>query len=194
MDTAALILAGGRSSRFGRDKGLLELNGERVIHRLAGLCRDICGETLILCGQRERFHVDGVGEVADLLPDRGPLGGLYTGMCASGAAVFLLLACDMPLFDPALARDMLGRCTQEYDACVPRDGDRLEPLCAVYRRTALPAIAGMLAAGEYRMRALYPQIRVRWLDRAEWPRSSGGRGGFDAFYNINFPADYARLL
>ena len=186
VHTAALILAGGKSSRFGRDKSLLTLHGERIVDRLVAQCRTVCDEVIILCGGAKKFHIEGVQELQDLVPGQGPMGGIYTGMSSSSAELFLVLACDMPRFDAGLAQRMLQACAG-FDACVPRDGERLEPLCAVYRRTALPQIREMLDRGEYQMRKLFPRIRTRyWAE--PWPAS-----GTDVFYNINYPSDYAFL-
>lgn len=185
MHTAALILAGGKSSRFGRDKSLLTLDGGRLIDRLAAQCRTVCGEVLILCGGKEKFHIEGVPELPDLIPGKGPLGGIYTGMSKSDAELFLVLACDMPRFDPELAGRMLRECAAGYEACVPKNGERLEPLCAVYRKTVLPKIQGMLDRGEYQMRMLFPQIRTCYLEDV-CPA--------DIFYNINYPSDYTAAL
>lgn len=193
MRTAALIFAGGKSSRFGSDKSLLTFGGEGIVQRLAARCRPLCDEVLILCGEKEKFHLTGIRELPDIVPGRGPLGGLYTGMCGSEAELFLAVACDMPLFDPALAERMLQACGGEYDACAPRNGDRLEPLCAVYRRSALPVIRELLERGENRMGLMLSRIRTRCLERDEWQLRGDGASPGDVFYNINYPSDYARL-
>lgn len=185
MHTAALILAGGKSSRFGRDKSLLTLHGERIVDRLVEQCRTVCDEVVILCGEAEKFHIEGVLELRDLVPGQGPMGGIYTGMSNSSAELFLVVACDMPRFDAGLAQRMLQACAG-FDACVPRDGERLEPLCAVYRRTALPQIREMLDRGEYQMRRLFPRIQTRYWEEPQ-------PAGTDVFYNINHPSDYTFL-
>ena len=196
MRTAALILAGGKSSRFGTDKSLLIMNGERLMETQISKCRSLCDEVLILCGEKEKFHLDGIREVPDIVAGQGPLGGIMAGMLASDAERFFVLACDMPLFQPALAVKLLEKCGAEYDACIPRDGGRLEPLCAVYRRSALPHIQQMLETGEHRVRGLFSQIRTCYLEREEWPQSGqeccAGADG-DMFYNINYRSDYEKL-
>lgn len=192
MHIAALILAGGKSARFGSDKSLLTLNGELIVHRLASQCRPLCGEVIILCGRQEKFHLDGVRELPDVLPNRGPLGGLYTGMLHSRAELFLTVACDMPLFDPRLAAKLLRECAG-YDACVPINAGRPEPLCAAYRRSALPVIHEMLDRGEHRMGLMLSRVRTRFLDRAEWQSCEDGAPPPDPFWNINYPENYARL-
>lgn len=184
MRKAALILAGGKSSRFGRDKSQLTIAGERIVDRLAGYCGELCGEVLISCGEREKFRLPGIREVPDRLPGHGPMSGIHAGMLASSAQLFLVLACDMPLFDPDLARTLFDQCETGFDACVPFDGTRMQPLCAVYRRTALPVVQQLLEEGENRMGILLSRIQVR---RLECPQ----RGSFPGvFWNINTPADY----
>ena len=193
MRTAALILAGGKSSPFGADRSMLTIHGERMIETQVVKCQSLCDEVLILCGEKEKIYLDGIQEVPDLCPGQGPLGGIMTGMLDSEAELFFVLACDMPMFSTELAHKLLKKCGDGYDACIPRDGDRLEPLCAVYRKSALPYIQQMLSQGEHRVRALFPQIRTAYLEREEWPQS-GESASFaaqeDMFYNINYPADY----
>ncbi len=195
MQTAALILAGGKSSRFGSDKSLLTLNGQALMETQVAKCRSLCGEVLILCGEKEKFHMDGVREVPDVVAGQGPLGGIMAGMLASEAEFFFVLACDMPLFEPALAAKLLDKCAEGYDACIPRDAERLEPLCAVYRRSALPHIRRMLETGERRVRGLFSQIRTCYLERAEWPQEGRtcGAAEDDMFFNINYRSDYEKL-
>lgn len=188
MCKAALILAGGKSSRFGRDKSLLTLDGEQIVERLVRYCRELCGEILISCGEREKFQLPGVREIPDLLPGHGPLSGIHAGMLASSAELFLVLACDMPLFNPDLARILFAQCETSFDACVPFDGTRLQPLCAVYRRTALPVIRQMLGEGENRMGMLLSRIRFCRLECPEYGSSPG------MFWNINTPEDYMSLF
>lgn len=188
MRKAALILAGGKSSRFGSDKSQLTICGERIVDRLVGHCRELCDEVLISCGEREKFWLPGVREVPDRLPGRGPLSGIHAGMQASNAQMFLVLACDMPLFAPDLARLLFAQCETGYDACVPFDGTRLQPLCAVYRRTALPVIQQLLEEGENRMGMLLSRMQVC---RLECPECSSSPS---TFWNINTPADYAYLV
>ena len=197
MRTAALILAGGKSSRFGTDKSMLTIHGERMIETQVAKCRSLCDEVLILCGEKEKFHLDGVREVPDICPGQGPLGGIMAGMLDSRAELFFVLACDMPMFSVELAQKLLEKCGDGHDACIPRDGERLEPLCAVYRKSALPHIQQMLSQGEHRVRALFPQIRTAYLEREEWPQNGEGASltaQEDMFYNINYPDDYDRWL
>ena len=197
MRTAALILAGGKSSRFGTDKSMLTIGGERMIETQVAKCGGLCDEVLILCGEKEKFHLDGIREVPDICPGQGPLSGIMAGMLASRAELFFVVACDMPMFSTELAQKLLEKCADGQDACIPRDGERLEPLCAVYRKSTLPYIRQMLSQGERRVRALFPQIRTAYLEREDWPQngqSALSAAQEDMFYNINYPADYDRWM
>ena len=187
MDAAAVLLAGGKSSRFGRDKTRLEVRGEPIVARIAGRCRPLCREIFIVSNARDKFGLPGVRELSDLYRDAGPLGGIHAGLSAAGAELVLVVACDMPFFDGGLAAALLEGAAG-YDVLVPRIGERLEPLCAVYRRSVLPEVEALLRRGRRSVRGLFPLVRTGYLDC--------GGPGLDAalpFYNINRPEDYAAL-
>src|SRR5690606_7435248 len=119
--------------------------------------------------------------MSDERPGEGSLMGVYSGLAAARYPFALAVACDMPFLQPALLRYLLGL-APGHDVVIPRLGGLLEPLHAVYARTCLPAMAGLLAQGRRRIIAFFDQVRIRYVDEPEIDR-------FDpqhlSFLNIN---------
>lgn len=184
MKTTAIILAGGKSRRFGSDKSLLRWQGQPIVERLAQECSSFADEVLIISNQPAKFCIPGVRELSDRYPGLGPLGGIHAGLLeASGESVFVT-ACDMPLLKAEMAQELLAR-LKGWDAVVPRDGERLQPLfSAMAREQGLKTAEEMLQQGEKRMRTFFRQMHTCYWDCPGW----------EVFYNMNYPADYERLL
>ncbi len=146
------MLAGGQSSRMGRDKALLLLDGvPLIVHALASLRR--LGLQPVIAGAR----ADLAGHapfVADLHPGCGPLGGIEAALAATSSAeqAVLFLPVDLPLLPVAFLSLLVQRAEQTgAHATIPMVAGRAQPLCAVYRAALLPGITAALQAGDYKV-------------------------------------------
>ncbi len=180
-DLCAVILAGGESIRMGSNKALLEVGGRFLIRRVLDSVRSLAGLIVVSANDSASYEFLGLPVVADILKGHGPLAGLHAVMTRFPAALYLLLACDMPNLSEALLRRLLVA-ADGFDAVVPRtpDGGK-HPLCAVYRRSCLPVIETKLHAGVNKVTDIVvsPPLRVRWLeDVTEWD-----------VVNLNSPGD-----
>lgn len=188
---AGIVLAGGKSSRMGRDKSLLRLGGRTLLRRTVGVLAEVLDEVLIVADRADRFNdLAGVRVVADLVPDIGPLGGIYTGLKEAGRPSAFVVACDMPLLDPRVIAGQVDvwRTTDAdggADALVPVLNGEPEPLHSIYSKRCLPAIERRIERGEYRVRALFDAVRVHFWE----PDPADAR----CFANINTPADWAEF-
>ena len=125
--------------------------------------------------------------VGDLITGTGPLGGIHTGLKEMSSVAGLVVACDMPRLDSGVLRKQCDMwCTADGDALVPLVAGRPEPLHAVYGKQCLPAIEEQIKRGEYRVRALFEAVRVRFWE----PDSAEAR----TFANVNTPADWAQVI
>ncbi|MBJ7593982.1 MAG: molybdenum cofactor guanylyltransferase [Candidatus Dormibacteraeota bacterium] len=162
---AGLVLCGGRSRRMGSDKALLVVEGERLVDRAARRLGSVADPVLLACGARP-LTVRGCRGITDAAGDCGPLAGIVAGLRASPHALTAVVAVDMPWLDTELlARIADTWCTDE-DALVPLSPSGLEPLHAVYARSALPAMEEALRDGRLRLRAVLEHLRVRMVDVA----------------------------
>lgn len=181
---AALILAGGLSSRMGQDKAHLPLEGQTLLERAVDFWRNQCKaeRIYIACGPRDHFPElpEGAIALADLLEHRGPMGGLHAAFHQTQEEVLWVSGVDMPFLCPeALLPAPKG------DAIVYRRADgRPEPLFAAYRRTILPRLDRLLAEGCSKLRVLLDQSGTEYIDL---PAEFVG-----VFRNLNTPEDYEK--
>ena len=132
---AGFILAGGASSRMGRDKALLELGGVPLIVRTARLVESVVGAATVV-GDSAAFRALGLRTIADDWPGAGPLGGIATALRASSAPWSLVVACDLPyLTKPWLEYAVARALASQADAVIPMNATGTEPLCALYNRS-----------------------------------------------------------
>jgi molybdopterin-guanine dinucleotide biosynthesis protein A len=188
-DFVAAVLAGGKGKRLGMNKALLELDGKTILDRILEVLLEIFPSVLLVvqddntslcpdCGP----HVD---VVADLIPEKGPLGGIYTALEHSTAPYVFVMACDMPYPDAELVRCLLALAPGK-DAVVPRRGDYIEPLFSVYRRDVRDRIRGRLEAGRLKIHDFIRELDVRYIDEEEIAACDPA---FRSFFNINTPED-----
>lgn len=183
------ILAGGKSSRLKGGKALEIVGGksliQRVIERLA-----LVSNQILIVGSPAQFHFlsdYSVEYKADLYPDKGPLGGIYTGLAASKSLYNLVVACDMPFLNIELLRYMI-KLSPGFDAVIPKV-ERIQPLHAVYCKSCLDGIRTRLEDNQLGITYFLRTVNVRYIGQAECQR-------FDpqllSFFNVNSQADLAR--
>ncbi|HFQ95827.1 MAG TPA: molybdenum cofactor guanylyltransferase [Anaerolineae bacterium] len=184
-----LILAGGASSRMGRNKALIAWEGKPLVARVAAALAPIADERLIVANDADPYRFLGLPVIPDIQPGYGPLMGLYSGLKAASGELAVVAAVDMPFLAPDFLRFLLAL-APGYDVVIPEAGGRLHPLCAVYRRaTCLPPITDAIARGQRRLIAFHPAMRVRRVPEASLRQVSPD---LRALINVNTPEDLAR--
>jgi molybdopterin-guanine dinucleotide biosynthesis protein A len=185
-----VILTGGNSTRMGRDKALLKLNGENLSLALADRFSKALGPAVFSVDEAGRFPCGDYPELADSYPGRGPMNGIISGFEHTGGGHILLLATDMPYADPALARE-LERRLGGHDICaIRRKSGRIETLFAVYGRRCLETALWCIGAGYSSILAVYDRLDALLIDEDEL-------SGFDldiALFNMNTPESYDACL
>jgi len=192
LDISCIVLAGGRGLRLGRDK-TGEVVGtdsllQRVLSQLALCNRDTI---IVTAGNGSLPRFDGYERyrvVTDIYPGKGALGGIYTGLASSNSPYNLVVASDMPFLNQALLRYIVSL-SAGFDMVIPRLGELVEPLHAVYSLNCLPHIEELLRQGVLEVRALLGLVRVRYVEASEIER-------FDpehlSLFNVNTEADLER--
>lgn len=183
---AAFVLAGGKSSRMGVDKAFLEFRGQTLLQRAMNIAATV-SDRVVIVGDPARFVEFGT-TVADIFPGCGPLGGIHAALMSSNAELNLILAVDMPSVSPQLLA-FLFAAAEDNEALitVPRAGNGLQPLCAIYRREVATAAEAAVRAGRYKIDALFSRVPTHVIEP-----STLAAAGFSeqAFFNVNTPQDH----
>ena len=189
LDISCIVLAGGKGLRLGRDK-TLETIGDKillqwVIDGVSSLNSDIILVTAVEKSLPQFTTYPRLRIVTDIYPDKGALGGIYTGLTASDSFYNLVVGSDMPFLNQALLHYMT-QISANFDLVVPRLGNMIEPLHAIYSKACLTAIEQLFKQGELQVIRLLDLVKVRYVETEEINR-------FDpehlSFFNINTEAD-----
>ena len=172
----------------GRPKALMDVGGRSIIERVLAALAPAVDEVLIVTNTPELYAFLKVPMVADVYPDHGSLGGIYSGMKAAGGAAALTVACDMPFLHTDVIRLVVSRSGEDHIA-VPRVGTQLETLHAAYGKATLPHIAERLAVGQLKIADFLERMRVVEIAEAEVARYRDPR---IAFMNVNTPDELER--
>jgi molybdopterin-guanine dinucleotide biosynthesis protein A len=185
MALTGLLLAGGHSTRMGADKAFLEFEGEPLARRVASALDSVCDEVLVASGDGRRLDWLKLEQVPDVLQDAGPLAGMVAGLERARYPLVAVAAVDMPYASPAVFA-LLARLHEGQDAVVPETAEGLQPLHAVYARTAATGLRDALEQGERSVRRALEALEVRVVPPAEW-QAADPTGSFAR--NINRPED-----
>lgn len=173
MAPLGVILAGGRSRRFGAPKALARVGGRRIVDRVRDALAAAVPRVVLVANEPGLFDDVGLPVRPDAVPGLGALGGVRTALRwarEEGMDGALVVACDLPFVSPALLRILAARAeATDADAVIPESRGRLgvEPLCAWYGVRALPVVDAMLQGGERRMGALLDRLRTARIPLAE---------------------------
>jgi molybdopterin-guanine dinucleotide biosynthesis protein A len=189
-----VVLAGGRSTRFGdRDKALVSLAGTPMVRRVADRLPPVVDELVVNCRPEQVGPLETALEgldptfAPDDRPGAGPLAGIERGLRAASGEYAAVVACDMPFLDPHFLGYLFGR-ARDRDAAVPRPDEWYQPLQAVYRvEPALAACRDAHAAGEARPVALRSRLDAVTVGPAELDAHAAPA----TFENLNTPAELA---
>lgn len=157
-----IILAGGKSSRMGREKGLIELNGKMFIQHVVDALRPLVDEIIIVANNSE-YDKLGYKVLADQIKDCGPMGGIYTGLSASKTQKNIVLSCDIPDVSPKLLRQLLFQ-SENFEVTIPVHNGWSEPLCAVYDRSCAGKLKELLEKKEFKMRDALKNMNANYIN------------------------------
>jgi molybdopterin-guanine dinucleotide biosynthesis protein A len=190
FDVEGFILVGGASSRMGRDKSQLVFSGRTSIERIAAEILAVTPQVSMVGARHDYRHLS-IGNVPDIHPGWGALGGIQAALRACKQDWALIVACDLPCVTAALLERLAVLCGDQADAVVPVQADgRPQPLCALYRReTCLPKAENLIESGEHTPRTLLAAVRTRWIETSELEDLPGSA---NFFLNVNTQADFEK--
>jgi molybdopterin-guanine dinucleotide biosynthesis protein A len=185
QDVAGIILAGGKSRRYGENKALVRLDGVPLIERVARVLGSVFKRVVLVTNSPGEYEHLQLPMFEDLVKGLGPLGGILTGLSVITEEAGFLVACDMPFLNPGLIRYM-SRIRENFDVVVPRVQGDFETLHALYSHKCLPAIWKLVHAGEYQVFRFFPEVSVRYVEEDEIRCHDPD---LRSFLNINRPED-----
>ena len=192
MDVSGIVLAGGMSRRLGRNKAVELFDGEPLIRRVISRIDEVAEEAVVVVANADA----GAGlplphharTAADIYPERGSLGGIFTGLTHARGGWGVVVACDMPFLNTGLLAYLLSL-REGYDAVVPVLEDRPEPTHAAYSKACLEYIEPYLIAGDLKIARFFDHVRVNLVPQEQVER-------FDpdhlSFFNVNTEKDLER--
>jgi len=186
------VLAGGGSTRFGRDKALVEIRGMPMLLRMQAL---LCGITkhVNVIAAPHKYAALGVASIGDRWEGQGPLAGIITALLTTaetgGGAVWnLIVGCDMPFLTSEWLTYLAARALASgAEVVAPQSAQGLEPLCACWRTSAAAKLQQVFGGGTRKITEAMKRLHTEVVDEAQWKRfDTAGR----LFWNMNTPANY----
>jgi molybdopterin-guanine dinucleotide biosynthesis protein A len=192
LKISCIVLAGGKSLRFGRDKIQENIGDRSLLQWVVSGVSSFSSEIIVVTAAgRSLPRLVGYSKlkvITDIYPDKSALGGIFTGLSVSATPYNLVVASDIPFLNQDLLRYMVGLASG-YDVLIPRIGEWVEPLHAVYSRSCLGPMEEQIRRGDLAVRTIFDRLKVRYVEAAEVDR-------FDprhlSFFNINTAADLER--
>jgi molybdopterin-guanine dinucleotide biosynthesis protein A len=192
--TAAAIIAGGRGTRLGGQvKGLVTVDGRRIVDRQRDALAAVFANVVLVASDPAPWRDCGLLVVPDRVADAGPLGGIDAALAHFAAAktdvdAVVCVAGDMPFLNEGVLR-LLRDHQPAALAVVPRLDGNAEPLLARYALSLAPSVAGRLASGDFAVHRWLEGVAVAWIDEAALRAVDPT---LRSFFNVNTPADQER--
>lgn len=185
MEFTAIILAGGKSSRMGEDKGLLELDGKHMIQHVIEAVKPLVSDIIIVSNQEE-YEQFGYTVFEDEYKEKGPMGGIYTGLKNSSTKFNFILSCDIPLISTNFL-DWMKSQNQETKITIPKVEEREHHMIGIYPRTIIGRYRQAIIQNELKLKIVNDEIGCNLIevDSTIYPT--------ELFTNINTKEDYLAL-
>ena len=179
-----LLLSGGKSSRMGMPKALLEIDGKTLLETVAKAGEDF-EERILSVNDPSIPTPDGFLRCADVYPDCGPMAGIHAALAMTSCDALMTAPCDAPYYSKELAQYLLAQFEPELDALVLLDDDgRAQPLSGVYSKSCLPVLEQHLKTERLKIMRMLEEMRLK---KVELPQRLSNK----VFENLNTPEDVA---
>ena len=174
----AIILAGGKSTRMKTEKGLVSFRGKMIVEHVIEALNKITHHIIIVTAN-PAYKQFGFPCFEDEMQNKGPLGGIYTGLVHSTAQKNLVVGCDMPLISVNVLSDLVNNSSDE-DVLLTEHLGKAEPLCSVYDKNCIPHFKSLLEQNHLKITDALKGLttRVTSFDKEEWFKGN-------EFTNIN---------
>jgi FdhD protein len=184
------ILAGGTSSRMGRNKALLEVNGSSIIAHTYRTLANLFHEVIIVTNMPDDYRFIPCRKVPDIYPETGSIAGLHSALANSRTERTFVTACDIPFADQHIIRHLCSLLEDTHDAVIPYSEGGQEPLHAIYRSKCKDIFERAINIGELKIIDILPQLNIRTVT---WDEMRSVDGSDVAFLNVNTPEEYGNI-
>ena len=188
-DVSGVVLVGGKSSRYGSNKALVQVDGVPLIERVIGVMERVFENLILVTNTPGEYAHLGFPMYEDIIKGLGPIGGIYTGLTVMPDDVGFFVACDMPFLNHDLIRYIVME-RGHADVVVPRVKGMVESLHALYRKECLSSVKGLIESREYQIFRIFNEVSVRYIDEDELRRFDPA---LRCFININRPEELKNL-
>jgi len=186
---AAVVLAGGKSRRMGRDKLELALGGQTLLESVVNRFGEEFDDVFLSVADIKKYPGINARRLVDVLPGAGPMSGLHAALKLLPDDGVFIVAADLPYASPKAAKRLIELCGDK-ECCVIRlpDGN-LEPLFGYYRKSLLPLCEEAIESGDYRLSGVILGAQTRFAA----PNELGDLWDEKIILNINHPEDYEKV-
>ena len=181
------ILAGGKSSRIGKDKGLLELQNKLLVEHVVERLKPAVNKLFIVTSNSE-YKKFGYELVEDKIKNAGPSAGIQSALLHTDQKKIFVVSCDMPFVKSAALKYLLS-VSETYEITVPMFKEKLEPLFGIYSKSCLPRWEELMQSGTLKLQSLIEQFNFQKIKVDSNPL-------FDdiMFTNLNTQTDFMNAL
>ena len=165
-DITGVILAGGKSSRMGKDKALLEFHGKPILQHVIETMKQVFDRVIIIANDQRPYRLSGLEVFSDIYVGCGPLGGIHSAFFHTFSDKLFIIACDTPNISPDLIRYVCDFHSSSI-AKVPFAEGTLHPLIGLYRRDCLPMLLSHLESNRLKMATFLDAIEAERIPISE---------------------------
>ncbi len=188
FEISSVILAGGKSKRFGKNKAFLKIGGKILIDQIVEKTGRLSNEIIIVTNILKKFYYLhkkfdylNVKLTKDIIESKGSLGGIYTGLYIAKNKSILVVACDMPFLNIPLIKHIISY-SQDYDVIIPKINNFFEPLHAIYSKKCLKPIKKLIDENNLKIIDFFKDVDVKFIDKNEIEKFDPD---FLSIFNIN---------
>jgi molybdopterin-guanine dinucleotide biosynthesis protein A len=183
MQITGIILSGGKSTRMGTDKALLQIYGKTLLESAIELCRSVCDDILISSNNSEHEKF-GLQIIPDEIKNCGPIGGIYSCLKKSETDWNFIISVDSAFVTKDFVEFLISE-IGDFDAIIPIHTNGKEPLIAMYHKNCISLIREKIELNDLKMQILVTELNTKFIEVGAWIERFP-----ELFHNINRPEDF----
>jgi len=187
---SGIILVGGKNSRIGVNKIQLQLEGKTLLEIMVNKLQSFFSEILIVIHKNQKISIENIQIIEDIIPEKGSLGGLYSGLVHSSNDYNFVCACDMPYISLKIIKFLINK-IENADVVVPKINGYYEPLCAVYSKSCINSIHERIEKNQLAIKEIFSEFHSKEISEHELKTMDPE---MFSFFNINTKNDYQKAL